>query len=179
MILEKEQIRKLILEKNMISDYIDLDIQLQVNGFDLTVKDFFHWRDYGKIDFDNKKREIASITPIKLSNLNPYYWDLKQGAYLFQVNETVNLPKNICALSAQRSSLMRNGVISHVGLWDCGYNGQGFSSLNVINPDGIIIYENARVITLWFFTSEDTEGYNGQFQHEGNKTTVFHLSVGE
>jgi dUTP pyrophosphatase len=171
MILTKDQIRKLIVEQDMVTGYIDLETQLQPNGFDLTIKQIYNWREKGCIDFDNKKRVIANfeLTNTSICITEVLGWRLKTGSYLFQVNEIIKLPNNICAISSQRSSLMRNGVITNIGLWDCGYSGQGYSILNVLNPYGIRIMKNARVITMWFFESDKTEGYEGIFQHEGVK----------
>lgn len=64
MLLGDIEIKRLIEEYGLISDYVDLDTQLQPTGFDLTVADIEEITTRGVIDFDNSKRVIASSKSI-------------------------------------------------------------------------------------------------------------------
>jgi len=58
MILNREEILNLIKEKNLITNYINLDFQLTPNGFDLTVEKIFAFKEKGALDFSNKERVL-------------------------------------------------------------------------------------------------------------------------
>ena len=93
--------------------------------------------------------------------------DLMPGAYVITFNEIVNLPKNVMALGAPRSSLLRCGVTVHTAVWDAGYSGRSQSLMVVYNPFHFRVQRNARIAQLVFFElTEETEGYSGAYQGE-------------
>ena len=163
MFLGSEEIKRLILEKGMIKNYIDLDLQLQPNGFDLTIEDIHRFTSEGAVY--NKDKNIASIDKIFIDG--DECWKLYNGTYLMSINETVNLPNNIAAVTIQRSSLMRSGVTTNIGSWDGGYRGKGYSLLMVHNTNGFTLQRNSRVIQMHFIRIEGSKfSYNGSYQNE-------------
>lgn len=167
MILNKEQIRELILHHDLITDYVDLETQLQPNGFDLTVEEMFafHPKPFNKIKFDTK--EIERKETIFFGGLYNR-WGFEKGVYKFKINETIKLPNNICAVTTQRSSVMRMGNSCNVGYWDAGYHGSGYSTIQVNNF--VEIWKDARLIQMYFYELEETsEPYNGNYQKENVK----------
>lgn len=165
MFLGSEKIRMLILKKGLMKDYIDLDSQLQPNGFDMTLQKIYKLHGIGEITCNSKVlpelEEIITSSKI---------WYLKQGVYLIQFNEVVNLPKNIAAFSIQRSSIIRSGAMINVASWDSGYNGRGQNILFVNNPDGLCLEKNARVVQMHFLRVEGKHfSYNGHYQKENIK----------
>lgn len=170
MFLSDTEIKKLITEKNLIREYIDVDRQLQPNGFDLTVCKVFAFRGYGVIDFTNEHRVLPPIKEMrfKYKSDTREVWELKHGAYLIQFNEIVSLPKDLFALTIQRSTLMRCGCDMQVGLWDAGYEGKGYSILKVHNMNSILLHKNARVCQMLFLSITGAEiPYQGIYQFEG------------
>jgi dUTP pyrophosphatase len=169
MMLNKEEIKRLIAEKNLIEGYINLDVQLTPNGFDLTVNKIFEFTSEGKLDFSNKERVIPEgkeMQPQKVSLTDKFgWWQLKRGAYKIKTNEVVNLPNNLVALAFSRTSLLRMGAFTQNGVWDAGFRGRSEFILMVENLDGIKIKENARLIQLVFFKTEETEEYKGIYKH--------------
>lgn len=166
MILNKDEIRKLILENGLITDYIDLKIQLTENGFDLTLRELSKFITYGMVDFDNSNRKIPETESLELDN--KYAQWLEQGVYKVTFNETLKIPLNLCAESIHRSSLMRCGVVVSSGYWESGYSGRGVGFLNVINPHGFMIFKNARIAQIRFKKNNPVDrGYNGKYQNEG------------
>lgn len=169
--LNKEEIQKLVREKNIIEGYIDLNMQLTPNGFDLTAAAIFGFNNKGQIDFSNKDRvlpEFDEIKPSKLSSEEKFgWWDLKKGIYKVKANETVNLPNDLIAMAFTRTSLLRMGVFTQHGVWDAGFKGKSEFVLVVDNPYGARIKHNARVAQLVFFRINETEvGYNGIYQYK-------------
>lgn len=164
--LDKLEIRDLIFTYGMISEYINLDDQLQVSGFDLTLKSI-KWIPFGQcgtLDFDNSKRKLIEHEE---EGCIDDYWILSQGKpYVLQFNEIINLPKNVSALTFPRSSLFRNGVLTTGAVWDAGYCGRG---TNLIFPFRTInLYKNAKVCQMIFFKLEnESEGYEGYYNKEG------------
>ncbi len=56
--LNREEVKKLIEEKELIKGYFDLDVQLTPNGFDLTCGNIFSFEGRGALDFSNSEREL-------------------------------------------------------------------------------------------------------------------------
>lgn len=166
MLLTDKEILHLINEHDMVKNYIDLDVQVQPNGFDFTIDEI-----YG-IDYEKNKRELwfdkkvlPEIETISFGNmLNQTY--LEKGVYKFKINETIKLPPNVGMITVQRSSFMRMGNITNVGFWDCGYHGSGYSIMIINFPTWI--HKNARIIQGYFFETNDIPDgiYNGSYQRE-------------
>jgi dUTP pyrophosphatase len=165
-ILSRQNILHLIEQKPpLVQDYIKLDDQVQPNGFDLTLREVAVLQSGGRIAIANDQRQVSKL---KLLEFNKdQYLDLPPGSYLITFNEIVNLPKNVMALGAPRSSLLRCGVTVHMAVWDAGYSGRSQSLMVVFNPAGFLIQRNARVAQLVFMElADETEGYKGVYQGE-------------
>ena len=162
--LNSNEIKQLIFEKELITGYIELDKQLQPTGFDLSLSEVYEYNDKGSIDFTNKERVNAETKKINPSNC---WYNLNPGCYMVVYNETVRMPLNIAAMARSRSSMLRNAVVVETALWDPGYKGKSSSLLIVHNKFGVKIKENARIAQLVFFkTDEVLKGYSGIYQNE-------------
>ncbi len=169
--LNREEIQRLIKEKNLIEGYINLDTQLTPNGFDLTVAGVFEFNTPGALDFSNKEREIPESKEIlaKKKNLKDKFgwWRLAKGAYKIRTNEIVNLPYDLVALAFSRTSLLRMGAFTQHGVWDAGFRGKGEFILVVTNPKGLKLKQNSRIAQLIFIKINKTEqGYRGIYQNK-------------
>lgn len=163
MYLGSDEIKKLIEKEELVKDFINLETQLQPNGFDLTLLKIEKFKNSGFISFSDKKLADVEEVPIDENN----YWMLDKGAYLITFNEVVKLPKGIMAITIQRSTIMRNGAMTIVGSWDSGYNGRGTNLLIVTNPHGIILQRNARIVQMHFIKIEGKNFlYEGHYQKE-------------
>jgi len=108
---------------------------------------------------------VSDLAPLVFNGLD--FIDLIPGAYIITYNEIIHLPKNIMALAAPRSSLLRCGVTVNTAVWDTGYSGRSQSLMVVYNPQGFRIQRNARIVQLVFFqVTQETEGYHGAYQQE-------------
>lgn len=165
-VLSKKDILELIQQKPaLIEGYINLEDQIQPNGFDLTLKEVALLQTGGRIGVSNAQRMVSNLCPLVFDGMDNL--DLVAGAYVITFNEIVNLPKNIMALGAPRSSLLRCGVTVHMAVWDAGYSGRSQSLMIVYNPFSFRVQKNARIGQLVFFElSSETEGYNGTYQGE-------------
>lgn len=167
--LNREEIKKLIKEKNLIEGYIELDTQLTPNGFDLSAGSIFSFAGRGALDFSNKERRLPEgrqIPPYKADTKDKFgWWHLKKGVYKVRTNETVNLPNDLTALAFARTSLLRMGAFTQHGVWDAGFRGKGEFILVVENSKGISIKENARVAQLVFLPIKEVGcGYQGIYK---------------
>ncbi len=165
-ILSKHDILNLIHQTPpLIEDYVKLEDQLQPNGFDLTLREIALTQSWGRIGASNSQRMIPDVAPLVFDGLG--FMDLIPGAYVITFNEIVNLPKNVMALGAPRSSLLRCGVTVHMAVWDAGYSGRSRSLMLVYNSQGFRVQKNARIAQLVFFQlASETEGYSGAYQGE-------------
>jgi dUTP pyrophosphatase len=169
MILNREELAKLINEVNLVSKWVDLHTQLTPNGFDLTAARLYAFDADGALDFSNKERVLPACTellPVKQKSDDAFgWWKLDAGAYKVVTNEVVDLPKDIIAMAYPRSSLLRMGAFTQTAVWDAGFRGASEFILVVNNPAGIRIKQNARVVQLVFERINETrQGYSGIYK---------------
>jgi dUTP pyrophosphatase len=163
--LNDKQLRALIKEQSLVTNYIDLDTQLQPSGFDLSLESVEEFLGGGAVDFSNKERVIAETRQLE-TDIDDWY-NLAPAVYKVVYNEVVKMPLDVAAIARTRSTLLRNGAEVGTAVWDPGYEGRSSSMLKVHNPRGLRIKKNARVAQLIFFqTGEVSQGYNGVYQRE-------------
>ena len=163
MYLGSEEIRKLIKEKGLVSDYIDLEKQLQPNGFDLTVGKVYQICTQGEIACDGKITPALIELPIHIGD----FWTLNEGVYIIAFNEILKFPKGIAGIGIQRSTVARCGAMINVSSWDSGYEGRGQNVLVVHNRLGLNLQQNARVVQIHFIKIIGKNfSYKGNYQHE-------------
>ena len=165
-VLSREDINKLVKqEPPLVENYLDLEAQVQPNGFDLTLRDISIPQTMGKIAVSNSNRQISDVAPLTFDAFGAM--ELMPGIYIITYNEIVNLPDNVMALARPRSSLLRCGVTVETAVWDAGYSGRSQSLMVVYNQRGFRIEKNARVTQLVFMQlTGNTGGYNGTYQGE-------------
>jgi len=165
-VLSGSDIRRLIKRKPpLVEGWINLDEQVQANGFELTLRDVAVMQTAGRILLSNSQRVVSSLSPLQFDGSGCI--DLEAGVYMITYNEIVHLPKNIMAFGRPRSSLLRCGVNVGTAVWDAGYRGRSQSLLVVHNPQGFRVQQNARVAQLVFFEmTGESEGYKGIYQGE-------------
>jgi len=158
-------IRLIKQDPPLVEGWIDLDEQVQANGFDLTLRDVAVPQSAGRITAANSQRVVSDLSPLVFDGMGSI--ELVPGIYIITYNEIVHLPKNIMALGRPRSSLLRCGVTVGTAVWDAGYEGRSQSLLVVYNYRGFRVQRNARITQLVFFElTGDSEGYNGVYQGE-------------
>jgi dUTP pyrophosphatase len=167
-VLSRELLRGSILDQDrpLITDWLDLERQLQPNGFDLTLREVNTLASAGQIGVSSDDRSLPELSPVPTDERD--WFTLAPGAYHILYNEVVDLPPNLMALGRPRSSLGRCGVTIHTAVWDAGYRGRSTSLLSILNPNGFRLQRNARVMQLVFFRlAVDTmSGYEGRYQGE-------------
>ncbi|MFC1873858.1 deoxyuridine 5'-triphosphate nucleotidohydrolase [Chloroflexota bacterium] len=165
-VLSKPDIQQLLQqEPPLVEGHLDLEAQLQPNGFDITLREVAMLQTPGKITVANSQRLTSDLAPLVFDGLG--FIDLVPGAYTITYNEIVHLPNNIMALARPRSSLLRCGVTVDTAVWDAGYSGRSQSLMVVYHPHGFRLQRNARVVQLIFFRlTQATEGYQGIYQRE-------------
>ncbi|MSQ13893.1 MAG: deoxyuridine 5'-triphosphate nucleotidohydrolase [Dehalococcoidia bacterium] len=166
--LDRESIRGLLAAAPaLVEGYLDLDTQLQPNGFDLTLASIAVFTEGGQLGPTDADRRLAGTAELPFDADG--YVTLRQGPYLFRMNETVNLPLDVMALGRPRSSLLRSGVAVNTAVWDAGYRGRSQALMVVHHPKGFRVARDTRVLQLVFFRLERAvgRGYEGKYQGEG------------
>lgn len=165
--LDRESIGRLVqATPPLIERFLSLEVQLQPNGFDLSLLEVARLVSAGSIGADPRERELSATVPLAFG---PDDWlGLQPGPYLITFNEVVNLPRDLMALGRPRSSLLRSGVSIHTAVWDAGYRGRSQSLLVVHHPGGYRLQRGARLMQLIFFRMPQpaSQGYQGRFQGE-------------
>jgi dUTP pyrophosphatase len=166
-VLSGEQIRdRIAADPPLVDEFVDLDAQLQPNGFDLTLAEVHQYLGWGTVACDNAARVLPEIEQLEPAPNG--FFSLTPGVYHVVYNEVVNLPVDLMALGRPRSSLNRSGVTIHTAVWDAGYHGRSTSMLHVANPFGFRIERGARLLQLVFFGLSRPAGraYRGAYQGE-------------
>jgi len=165
-VLSRQDIHRLLKQKPpLVEGYINLEEQVQPNGFDLTLREVALLQSSGNIAVKDSQRQVSDLAPLVFDGLG--FIDLMAGAYIITYNEITHLPKNIMALAMPRSSLLRCGVTINTAVWDAGYSGRSQSLMVVYNPQGFRLQRNARIVQLVFLRlTQETEGYQGVYQRE-------------
>ena len=150
----------------LLEDFLSLEVQLQPNGFDMTVRDISRLTNSGAVGVEESSRVLSET---EVMEFGPDGWlKLDPGPHLVTFNEVVNLPLGVMALGRPRSTLLRSGVSVHTAVWDAGYHGRSQALLVVYHLDGYHLQRNARLMQLVFFQLETaaSRGYQGRFQSE-------------
>ncbi|RLI85314.1 MAG: tRNA (N6-threonylcarbamoyladenosine(37)-N6)-methyltransferase TrmO [Archaeoglobales archaeon] len=159
-VLSGDQIRKRIEYDRLIEGYIDLDVQIQPNGFDCTLMKVSRLKGFGKIEFQSK--ELPEVEEV------PFDGDwvfLSRGFYRAYLNERINMPNDLIAIARPRSTLVRCGVDVLTAVWDAGYVGR--SEVGLVVHNDVWLRRNARIVQLIFLKlSERTKPYSGSYQFE-------------
>jgi dUTP pyrophosphatase len=166
MILSSEEIKEKIEKENLISNYINLEIQLQPASFDLTLGEVYLLTSSGSINFSNKERKLPKYKKIEFKK---NWLKLKRGTYLIVFNEIIKMPNDLIGFLRPRSSLIRSGASIFSSLWDPGYRGKSSSLLVVFNKNGLKVKKNARVAQIVFvkLSKATKKIYSGIYQKEG------------
>ena len=166
--LNREEIARLTTgNPPLIENYVDMEAQLQPNGFDLSVGEVARFATPGQLGGYDADRVLSDTEPMPFDGEG--WLPLGAGPYLITFNEVVNLPRDLMALGRPRSSLLRSGVALHTAVWDAGYRGRSQSLLTVHHPKGFRLQRNSRLAQLVFFrlATAPTEGYRGRYLGEG------------
>ncbi|MFH1169133.1 MAG: deoxyuridine 5'-triphosphate nucleotidohydrolase [Chloroflexota bacterium] len=165
-VLSKLDIQRLLRRQPpLVEGWLDLEQQVQANGFDLSLREVAVLESAGRIAADNSGRQVSELSALAFNGQG--FVDLAPGPYVITYNEIVHLPNNVMALGEPRSSLLRCGVAVHMAVWDAGYSGRSQSMMVVHNPRGFRLERNARVAQLVFLRlTRPTEGYRGAYQRE-------------
>ena len=168
-VLDRKSIMALVHgPEPLIDGIVDLDSQLQPNGFDLTLKEVSSFVSPGAMPNGAQRSSLSETAPLGFDGDG--YATLAPGPYLIALNEVVHLPQDLMAFARPRSSLLRSGVAIHTAVWDAGYKGRSQALLTVYNPHGWRVARNARIMQIVFIhlaKSVDSELiYQGRFQLE-------------
>jgi len=153
-----------IITRQLVRNLRHVAQQQQPCGVDLTLRQVSEWTSAATIDFDNTKRQAAKISSLPFDNTSRAII-LQPGAYLIDFNETVQIPRNCMASVFPRSSLWQSDVGIYAGVVDAGYEGAMGALMEVKNPNGIVLYKNAKLAQIVFEEMGETvEGYSGIYQ---------------
>ena len=172
MVLGIEQLLKLVREKKLVEHLSERELKNPEGaGFDLRIGELYRIEGEGFLGI--RERETPKIKLVakydkrkhqKISLLSETY-------YLLKTVEKLNMPKNILALFAPRSTLYRSGVYIFGGQIPPGYKGELTTGIYNFRKEKFNLEMGSRVFHIMFFQVKGkTNLYKGQWQ-DGRVTT--------
>lgn len=139
----------------LISGATHLPKQVEPSSLHLTARQVFQLTGAGAVDFGGSEYSEATrelIPVVKRSPDDKYgWWDLKQGTYLLELNESLSLPEGAIGLLIP-SQRITSGGASHPVQLITGSCEQIVAPL-FVPYQGMRIKQNARVSQLLVFSS--------------------------
>lgn len=86
-------------------------------------------------------------------------------SYNVEINEGVDLPSNVYAELAIRSSWSRKGIFQSSGIYDPGFHGTCGLTLYNLSDKSIEIPVNERIAQMIFFEADSASTYDGHYNH--------------
>ena len=164
MLSKRVLIKMLDKSPPLVEGLLDRDNQVQQTGIDFTLGSVMSFRTGGQVDFDNSERKLPEMEDIEPKG---DWYELPKGVYKVRFNEVVHIPTDLMGIARPRSTLLRCGATMNTALWDPGYEGKSESMMTVMNPNGIRLKKNAKIMQMVFLTlQEATEAYAGKYQGE-------------
>lgn len=152
----------------IIDGAIDVSIQSQPGGFDLTLSQIHKFISPGTIDFDNTDRQVSETEIMDFGYDDSIF--LEPGTYKIVFNEVVKIPLFATGFCFPRSTLLRSGVIAIGAVWDSGFVGVGESVMMVGNKNGFIVKRNARLMQLVLIKNDvavdEKDAYSGVYKEK-------------
>lgn len=157
MIIGKDKIRKLILEKRLLEDFSTSC--LEGAGYDLRINKIYRLKSGGFIGAADRK-----LPEVEEASFEKY--TLKPDEYvLIETVEKVNMPSDLAARILPRSSLFRCGCSLMTALVDPGYRGVLIIGLKNLSKFDFTVERGARVAQVVFEGVEGkTSAYGGRYQ---------------
>lgn len=133
-----------------VDDLVYEPTQTDSRGLDLTVDSVARISEPGRVDFGGGELDPADTEPVPTEKRDPEddygWWDLSEGVYLIEYNESVSIPDDVDLLVQTRDAVRTRGAF-HPTLHLSGLDTLGMVPLTV-GVGGIKIKENARLSTL-------------------------------
>lgn len=136
------------VKRGLITNLFDSARQVQSLSVDLTLRSVQTWRASGALGFNHRERALTQTLrfprPGEPLRLTP-------GAYNVEFNEVINVPSDMVAYISSRH--IAEGIMLS-GSTLSNFRGHTFAILQVLNPHGIALYNNARVGKIEFHTDD-------------------------
>lgn len=108
-----------------------LEENIQPNAIDISINKLFEISDnsfiFSSIKKEHRDRFEIFLQPAEIRSNNSFQtvpvWKLNKGVYDFVSSTYVEIPKGLVGWLETRSTLNRNGMIVHTGLYDSGFKG--------------------------------------------------------
>ncbi|MFD1642017.1 dCTP deaminase [Halohasta litorea] len=133
-----------------VEDLVYEPTQTEGRGLDLTVDSISRVVEPGRVDFGGGELDAAETEPIDTEKRDPEddygWWELAEGTYLIEYNETLSIPADVSLVVQTRDAVRARGAFHptlHLGASET----LGPVPLTV-SQGGINIKENARLSTL-------------------------------
>lgn len=159
--------------KEMMSKGIITNVHsenIQQHGIDLNVIQIQRMTGTGAILKSKtilpKYEDVETALSPSSVNGSGAFWTLTPGPYNVMFEQGCNIPADAMLLIAQRSSLLRNGVILHSSVFDAGFKTDNIGTVIVVTRPVIIEY-GARIAQIFNHECTLVENlYNGQWQND-------------
>lgn len=172
MVLGVKKLLELVQEKKLVENLSERELKNPEGaGFDLRIGELYKIKGKGFLGMEQRetpemeligKYEEGKIKKVELES---------EIYYAMKTIESVNMPNNILAIMAPRSTLYRSGVYIFGGQVPPGYQGELTMGIYNFRPEPFELEMGSRVVHIMFFEVEGENNlYRGQWQ--GGRVTT-------
>jgi len=138
---------------------------IQPNAIDIPINEL--WKMKSNSTFylfrnSKKHRQRTKVQPLNFIDSEQPVWILKTGVYDYFSKAYVEMPEGIVGWIVTRSTLNRNGVFIHSGLYDSGFKGHLNGSIYVLGGQAII-QPGSRIAQFIMAESDNAKIYTGGY----------------
>ena len=140
--------------------------QVQPNAVDLTIDKVWSLENgVFMLDGDSKHSlQRREVHPIVRQTDGIEVFRLKEGTYVVEFDQKVEIGASEAGIVVSRSTLMRNGVWLESALYDSGYRGHMHAGLTVAKGIEFIFPRHERLAQFLCFEAEALRQYDGIYQ---------------
>lgn len=172
MVFGIEKIQELVKKKGLVENLSKRELENPEGaGFDLRIGELYQVQGQGFLGIEERETPEMELIAKYQKGKNTKI-ELKPNTYyVFKTIESVNMPDNLLAIMAPRSTLFRSGVYVFGGQAPPGYQGGLTMGIYNFRDENFNLEMGSRIIHIMFLQVEGKSNlYKGQWQ--GGRVTT-------
>jgi deoxycytidine triphosphate deaminase len=166
MILGTEKLHKLVKENNLVTNLSKRELENpEGSGFDLRIGELYELSGNGFLGIEERNTPEAKLIAKFIEGKSEKVVLKPKTYYTMKTYEEVNMPENLLAIFASRSTLYRSGIYVFAGEVAPGYKGGLTMGIYNFRDEDFELEMGARIVHIMFLEVDGSSNlYRGQWQ---------------